>query len=699
MSKLVLAEKPSVAVDIARVLGAKNRKNGFIEGNGYIVTWCIGHLVGLCYPDVYNHEYKEWKLETLPIIPEKMKTEVLKDTKNQFEIVKRLLNDSKIKEVICATDAAREGEYIFGLIYDKAKCNKPVKRLWISSMTDEAIAEGFKKLKNRSEYINLYESARCRAEADWLVGLNATRLYSVKHNNKLSIGRVQTPTLAILVERYKEIVNFVPEKYFEIEADYNNFKGLWKNEKGSKISDENIALEIINKVKNKPGIVEDVINEDKSKANPLLYDLTELQREANKKFGYTAKNTLSAAQSLYEKHKLITYPRTDSRYLSTDMIPTLKEILINISNAKLSKHIALILSEELNITNRIVDNSKISDHHAIIPTNKTPSLKELNEAERNIYDLISTRFVSAFLPKYEYQETTVTINIENEKFISKGKTIKQLGWLELEGKTDDENIEQLLPYLEINQTIEVKQVNKLEKFTKPKKHHTEASLLSAMENIGHSIDDEELKEQIKDKGIGTPATRSSIIERLIDVGYVSREKKNLIPTEKGIQLIEILPNALKSPVTTAEWEYQLNQISKGSKKADEFMNDIKMMVKELVSEVIKGDSIEFKNTKVLEKEIIGICPRCNKNIYENAKAFYCEGYNAEPKCSFSMWKEDKFFKDRGKKLTKTMAKQLLKNGTTLVKGFKKKDGTGTYDANVVLKDTGKYVNYELNFDK
>ncbi|QSX05431.1 DNA topoisomerase III [Sedimentibacter sp. zth1] len=683
--KVVIAEKPSVARDIARTIGATKTKDGYIEGNNYIVTWCIGHLVGLAFPSSYNEKYKQWNIEDLPIIPEQFKFEVFKNTKKQFNIIKDLINSSNTTEVIFAADAGREGELINRLVYSQAKCTKPIKRLWISSMTEEAIKQGFKNLKDGKEYENLYKSAECRAIADWLIGINASRKYSIEYS-KLTLGRVQTPTLAMIVQRQDEIDNFVSTPYYEIEAEYDTFTGKYVDENGKyKFTDEKAVENILNKTKGFNGIVKNLSKKQKKNYAPLPFDLTELQREANKRYGYTAQKTLNIAQTLYEKHKATTYPRTDSRYLSDDMISTFKGVLEAVKN---NYHEQIIDTIKCYNKLKCINNLKISDHHAIIPTNKKVDINNMTEDEKNIYQMVCTRFVVQFLEPYQYEETILNIDIQKHIFVSKGKIVLAQGWKAIE--CDSKQIEEMtLPKLNKNDTVAVNKTYRVDKKTTPKKQFTEATLLTAMENAGQYVKDEELKEQLKEKGIGTPATRASIIEKIIKEQYIDRKRKNLVPTEKGINLITIAPTELTSAELTGEWEQKLNKIAKGEINTNTFLDEIKNLTKKIV-ETKATKQIEFK-TKNHEKEVIGICPRCKRNIYEGKKNFYCEGYKEEPKCTFAIWKDNKFYG----KVTKTQAKKLLKGEKVLFQKLKSKKGK-EYEAFLKLEDTGKYVN--LVFD-
>ncbi len=669
MSKiLVIAEKPSVARDIARVLQCKQKGEGFLYGEKYIVCWAIGHLVTLADPEEYDDKYKKWKKETLPILPEQMKLKVIQKTAPQLRILKKLMNSTEVDSLICATDSGREGELIFRYIYEIVKCKKPFQRLWISSMTDIAIKEGFSKLKNSKEYDNLYISAKCRAEADWLVGMNATRAYTLQYNALLSIGRVQTPTLAIMVQRQKEINAFIPEDYYEVEVSYENFKGIWfdKKETETKIKKLEQAEEIIKKVKGKKGIISNIEEEQKKLPPPLLYDLTELQRDCNKKFGFSAQKTLSIAQSLYETKKAITYPRTDSRYLSDDMKSNINKVLKKLGEIeRYNEYAKQILSlETLPLGKRIVDNSKVTDHHAIIPTDAKINYENLTEEQKKVYNTVVIRFLSVFFEQYIYKITKVITIVEQEHFISKGTTILQQGWTEiykiLDLKKKENKKEELLPELKKGQEVTAKQLKCNKKKTQPPALYTDSSLLSAMENAGRFVEDETLKEQMKENGLGTPATRAAIIERLLTVGYIERKGKTLVPTEKGMKLIEIVPEQLKSPQTTGKWEKGLYSISKGKMTDEKFMTSIKKYVYFLIeASENKNENVVFeKETKKGKKKIkkLGICPLCQKgSILENTKAYYCSEWKND--CKFTIWKNS--VEVYGITLKDSMIKKLL----------------------------------------
>lgn len=705
--KLVLAEKPSVARDIAKVLKCSEKGEGCLRGTDYICTWAIGHLVELAEPEAYDDKYKKWSLDTLPIIPNKMKLKPSYKTREQYKIVKRLMTSEEVSEIIVATDAGREGELIFRYIYSISGCKKPFKRLWISSMTDTAIREGFQKLRPGVEYDALYESAKCRSESDWLVGMNASRAFTVKYSELLSIGRVQTPTLAILVQRHHEIAAFIPDDYWLVKAQYEGFTGTWCDieNKESRIFDENKAKEIAAKVNGKTGIIEEVTEESKKDLPPLLYDLTELQRDGNKRYGLSAQNTLTIAQSLYEKHKLITYPRTDSRYLSKDIVPTIPQRMNAVHVEPYSGFIDYLKSAgKLSVSKRIVDDSKVSDHHAIIPTEIKPNLEKLSPDERKIYDLIIRRFISVFYPPFTYLVTSVVVEVEGEHFLSKGKTIQQKGWTlvyedvnEKRSQKEEKEEEQDLPHCVKGQKVNVKKSVILKKQTKAPSLYTESSLLSAMEHAGRFIEDEELKEQLKGSGLGTPATRAAVIERLIKVGYITRSKKNLLPTEKGISLIQVVPKEIKSPEMTAKWERALNQMAKGQMDSGRFMESIKRYTIYLVENAVKAENVKFpqgpdttkksrygSKGKTQNKDLNIICPVCSKgNIFKNSKGYGCTEWKAG--CKFFVGEI------YGKNLNEKQVRQLLEKGSTeIIKDFEEK-GKDKFQGRVLLKNNRAVV--------
>lgn len=703
--KLIITEKPAVACDIGKVLKVNTRKDGYLEGNNYVITWCVGHLIQLAYPGAYDEKYNKWTIEDLPIIPEKFITEVNKSTSKQYYTIKKLMFRDDVDEIICATDSAREGELIFRYVYNEAKCNKPVKRLWISSQTERAIKEGFENLKPSKNYDNLYKSALCRAKADWLVGLNLTRLYTVKNKIKLTIGRCQTATLNMIVSRHNEVLNFVSTKCYQIEGEFdNNLTGVfYKNGQDCKFKDKNIIQNYMNSISNN-GKITKLEKKSKTKNRPRLYNLNELQKEANKKYGFTAKETLEIAQALYEKHKITTYPRTNSRYLNSVMEDKIKGYLLDIvENEKLDykKHINEII-ENLCIDENVIDDEKIEDHHALIVTEniKNYDIDKLNEKEKIILNMIIIRMILAVSQKQRFDETTIEIQPDNSNDIFKinGKNITFEGWKkterELLGACEEEKeISEFKFDKQLGDKVEI--INKFIKEinTTPPKLYTEGSILEVMENVSRLSKDKAIKDGLA-KGIGTSATRADILENLIKVGYVKREKKNLIPTELGIKLINAVPHEIKSIELTANWENELKEIELGHLKEDTFIKEISEFVKKIIEYENKNlISIEVKKE---EKEVIGICPKCGKNIYESKRNFYCEGFKDNPKCNFSLWKEDKFFTSRGKKITKSIAKNLISNGQAKVK-FKKKDKSGEYEAIVKIKENGSYINFELEY--
>lgn len=651
---LVIAEKPSVARDIAKTLGVSGKNEGYLTGENYVVSWAIGHLVTLAEPEAYDVKYKKWNFETLPILPDSMKLEAIKKTRSQLKVLHKLMHSREIDEIICAMDSGREGELIFRYIYEITQCRKPFRRLWISSMTETAIREGFAHLQDGSHYDLLYHSARCRAEADWLVGMNASRAYTIRYGALLSIGRVQTPTLALIVEKQKEIDAFVPQDYFEVQADFEQYTGFWIDEKeNTRLDLREKAEQIAARVKGQRGIVSQIVKEEKRQLPPLLYDLTELQRECNRKFGFSAKKTLDIAQSLYEKRKMITYPRTDSRYLSDDMVDKIKQTLGRLKDVPaFSSYAAEVLAKEkLPLSKRIIDNSKVTDHHAIIPTDTRLRTDHLTPEENKVFSLVAARFLAVFYPAYVYESTKVYTKVGLDTFLSKGKTVLQEGWQAVEkallpetrkNKTEKEE-EQQLPPLTEQQPVVAKRTKVLDKKTKAPPPYTESTLLSAMENAGRFVEDEELKEQMKDSGLGTPATRAAIIERLLSVGYIMRKGKTLVPTEKGQKLIAVVPEELRSPQTTGKWEKGLSSIAKGKMTEERFLESIRRYVRFLVD-----DAVQHKKDVVFEAERprgkrsraqgLGKCPLCGKGkILENSRSYYCTEWKNG--CKFSLWKD------------------------------------------------------------
>lgn len=621
MSKtLVLAEKPSVGKEIARVLKCNKSGNGFIEGKGYIVTWALGHLVTLGDPELYDDKYKSWKLEDLPMLPSPLKLVVIKKSRKQFNIVKEQLNRKDVDSIVIATDAGREGELVARWILDKARIKKPMKRLWISSQTDKAILDGFKNLKPSSQYDNLYKAAQSRSEADWFVGLNVTRALTCKNNAQLTAGRVQTPTLAMIVQREEDIKNFKPKDYYVIEAKAKGFILQWKDKNNNcNLYSEETTNKLLNSLKGKNCIVTDVTESSKKQFAPQLYDLTELQRDANRIFGYSAKQTLSIMQRLYENYKILTYPRTDSRYISSDIVATIPDRLRAISNGNYKNITTELLRGKINGHKGFVDNSKVSDHHAIIPTEEKISTALLSTEERNIYDLVIKRFLSVLMPPYEYLQTIISSEINGEKFTAKGNVVKSKGWKKVYDKSTDLDENEInhdnqdLPIVKSGDMLEIINIEGKKLQTKAPSRFTEGTLLSAMENPQKyvNLDKTSAKTLGETGGIGTVATRADIIEKLFNTFYIEKKGKEIIPTSKGKQLINMVPKDLKSPLLTAQWEQELELISKGKKNSKEFIEKMKKYASELVEEV-KGSNAAFKHDNLTGKK----CPECGKYMLE-----------------------------------------------------------------------------------
>ena len=607
MSILVIGEKPSVSCKLAKVLGAEKKKNGYMEGSGYMVSWCFGHLVGLKFPDAYSESWAaKWSFAQLPMIPENWEFQVSESTKQQFKILKKLMTSSDVTEIICATDADREGECIFRYVYNLVKCQKPVKRLWISSLEESAIKDGFHKLKNSSAYDNLYQAGFCRAKADWLVGMNGSRLFSVRYNAHLNTGRVQTPTLAMIVKRDADIANFVKQKYFTVDLDMG-FKAA-----SARIDDENTADRLVSSCNGKTATVTDVKKEIKSVSALKLFDLTSLQREANKKFGYTAQQALDYMQSLYEK-KLVTYPRTDSQYLSNEMEQTAYALI-----PAISEHFGFGSVTEPNLR-AIINNHKVTGHHAIIPTESGVKcdISALATGEQNILKLVALRLLCASASAYRYDAVKVTLECENTAFTASGKTVLESGWKALDGKIGEaeKSDEKSLPDLEKGMTFTAK-ATKSEHFTSSPKSFTEDTLLSAMEHAGA----EDFDENAEKKGLGTPATRANTIENLVKHGYIQRDGKKIISTDKGRNLIRVMPDEVKSARLTADWENKLLEVEHGSLSTDSFMNEINRFVTELVSKYGSvDDSVSFGENQ----SSIGNCPKCGKPVIKGKYGWYC----------------------------------------------------------------------------
>ncbi|WP_346885490.1 DNA topoisomerase III [Clostridium sp. UBA4395] len=618
---LVLAEKPSVGRDLAKVLKCNQSKGAYIEGSKYVVTWALGHLVGLQDPEDYDAKYKKWSMETLPMIPKHMKLTVLKKTQKQFYEVKKQMLRNDIDEIVIATDAGREGELVARWTIEKAGVKKPLKRLWISSQTDKAILDGFKNLKPGKDYNNLYKAAVCRAEADWLVGLNVTRALTCKYNAQLSAGRVQSPTLAMIVQREEDIKNFIPKDYYTITAKAKEFSLQWvdKNNYQSTFNEE-VANKTLVKVRGQEASIIDVTESLKKKPAPALYDLTELQRDANKIWGYSAKQTLSIMQRLYENHKILTYPRTDSRYITTDIVATLPERLRAISIGAYRAAATNILKGKITPSKSFVDNSKVSDHHAIIPTEQSPNMSNLSSEERNIYDLVVKRFLSVMMPPFEYLQTNIVTEIAGEKFIAKGKVIKSKGWKALYDREDmeDSNEEdglkdQVLPKLNIGDKLKINSVDINKGKTKPPARFNEGTLLSAMENPHKyiNVSKDAAKTLNATGGLGTVATRADIIEKLFNSFSIEKRGKEIVPTSKGKQLIELVPSDLKSPLLTAKWESQLEDISKGKEDSMDFIVEMRRYSRALVEDV------KVNGNKFVHENVTGAkCPKCGKYMLE-----------------------------------------------------------------------------------
>ena len=691
MSKLVICEKPSVAKSIASALGVTSRADGYFEGGDWLISWCIGHLVGLADAAAYDDRYKKWRYEDLPILPNPFRYVVSEEKADQFHILRSLMERPDVTELVNACDAGREGELIFRLVYEAAGCSKPFSRLWISSMEDAAIREGFADLRPSGDYDPLYQSALCRQKADWLIGINASRLFSVLYHRTLNVGRVQTPTLAMLADRDSKIVLFRKEKYHHVRLALEGAEAV-----SDRIVSPEDAQAIRDACDGQRAVCVSLVWEKKTEKPPKLYDLTTLQREANRVFGYTAKQTLDYAQSLYEK-KLMTYPRTDSRYLTGDMAETASVVL----------HLAArvppfnVCPEFFPDVLALMNDKEVSDHHALIPTLELEKVDvpALPVGERNILLLVCCKLLCAAAEPFVYEAVTAAFDCGGHTFTAKGKQVLSQGWRaiqevfhsSLKEKPEDEDTEGVLPALTEGQVFEPVAASVTEHFTSPPKPYTEDTLLSAMENAGK----EDMPDEAERKGLGTPATRAAIIEKLVSGGFVERKGKNLIPTKAGVNLVTVLPELLTSPKLTADWEQRLNEVAKGQASPEDFMDGIEAMAAELVR---KYSHISEDGQKLFqpEKETVGICPRCGKPVYEGKKNFAC----SDRACQFVMWKNDHFWTSRRKEMTRKMAADLLKKGRTSVKGMWSEKKGSTYDAVVILDDTGgKYVNFKLEFPK
>jgi DNA topoisomerase-3 len=629
MSKtLVLAEKPSVGRELAKVLKCNNNKGSYIEGNKYVVTWALGHLVGLMDPEGYGDSYKSWSMETLPMLPKDMRLSVLKKTTKQYNDVKKQMLRQDIDEIIIATDAGREGELVARWIIEKAGVHKKLKRLWISSQTNKAILDGFNNLKDAREYENLFKAAVCRAEADWLIGLNVTRALTCKYNAQLSAGRVQSPTLAMIVNRDEEIRSFKPVDYYTINANAKGFTLSFADSKGSSsIYNEATAKSIVAKTNGAEGEVIEVTKSQKKKYSAPLYDLTELQRDANKMWGYSAKETLNIMQRLYENYKLLTYPRTDSRYVTTDIVATIPDRLKAIGTGEYRAYTEQLLRQGVKGNKSFVDNTKVSDHHAIIPTEEKGSLATLGTGERNIYNLVVKRFLSVMLPPYEYEQTTVKVSISGEIFTAKGNITKVKGWKKLyeRDSIDEDEKDQELPTINKGDKLKIESVNMVKKQTTPPARFNEATLLSAMENPHKyvNVGKDAAKTLGETGGLGTVATRADIIEKLFNSFVIEKKGKDIYPTSKGKQLIELVPEDLKSPLLTAKWEKQLDDIAKGKANSKAYVEDMKKYATKLVNDV-KGGAAKFHHDNQTGKK----CPNCGKYLLEvngkNGRMLVCQ---------------------------------------------------------------------------
>lgn len=679
MSKLIIAEKASVGRSIASAVGAKSSHDGYIEGNGYIVTWCVGHLAAMANAEVYDEKYAKWRYDDLPIVPHKWEYVPEKDKTKQFEVIRELMNRDDVDEIINACDAGREGELIFRTVYYLAGCTKTMKRLWISSMEDEAVREGMKNLRPGSEYDGLYRSALCRSRADWLVGINATRLFSILYHRKLNVGRVVSPTLSLIVQRECDIDAFKPEPFYTVQLNCDNFTAF-----PERFKDRNEAEQVLNSCANHTVTVKSTERKEKSERPPLLFDLTTLQRTANRELGYTSQQTLDYLQALYEK-KLCTYPRTDSRYLTDDMVSLIPE-LVRIS-ADICK-----AEQPVTMNTTICNSKKVTDHHAIVPTVSVleADISVLPTGEREILRLVSRQILCAVSEPFRYAETVAVLDCGGHIFTVKGRETLADGW---KAYTENETNDRILPELKENAEYFVKSVSLKEGTTTPPAHFTEDSLLHAMETAGK----EEMPEDAERKGLGTPATRAAILEKLIRNGFVERKKSkksvNLIPTHAAFSLITVLPEQLKSPLLTAEWEYRLKQIEHGKLNADEFLSDIADMLSDLTKNyhAVQGAEVLFPSGR----DVIGRCPRCGSEVTESKKGFFCEN----TQCRFGMWRDNKFWKSKHVTLTKAQASEMLQGKRVHMKDLYSEKTGRTYDAYVKLDDNGEFVRYRMEFDR
>lgn len=692
--QFVVTEKNFVARSIAAVLGARQKKKGYLEGNGYWVSWCVGHLVELAAPSEYDEKYTKWQAEDLPILPKDWQYAVIENTKAQFNVLRTLMNDSRVTSIVCATDAGREGELIFRLVYSLCGCTKPVERLWISSLEDAAIAEGFRNLRPASEYDSLYHAALCRAQADWLVGINATRLFSTRYHQLLNIGRVMTPTLALLVEREAQIQAFRSTPFYTVQLDCGSLRAI-----SERLTERAEAERIAALCDGKEARIIKLEQKERLEQPPRLYDLTSLQRDANRLLGYTAQQTLDYAQSLYEK-KLASYPRTDSRYLTSHMENSTKTLVASITNLL---SFTGNTSVPCNVA-QVIDNGKVTDHHALIPTARIAGydLLSLPAGERSLLTLLMVRLLCAVGTPCRIHETAVTLECEGVSFFLKGRQIMDMGWKSMEkiyqtalkSAPVEEISAQELPPLNDQMTFLPVKTSIQEGKTSPPKSYTEAALLSAMENAGAG----ETPDDAERKGLGTPATRAGIIEKLVKTGQIERKKGKkgyvLLPTQKGVSLITVLPEELQSPLLTAEWEHKLKQIEKGELESTLFLQEITEMVQGLVqnSHPVPESSVLFTE----ETKSIGVCPRCGGAVVERPKGFLCSNRD----CRFALWRQNPFFAAKKKELTAAIATTLLKEERVFVEGLYSPKTGKTYDAAIVLDDSGgQYVNFNLEFQQ
>lgn len=710
MSKtLVIAEKPSVGRDLTRALpGAFAKHEGYLESDSHVVTWAVGHLVQLAEPDEYDAKYKKWRMNDLPIVPPKFKLVVRDErSRKQMTVITRMLKRDDVSLVVNACDAGREGELIFAWTYEKAGAKKPVQRLWLSSMTAKAIKDAFSSLKPASEFAKLEEAARSRSEADWIVGMNATRAATIRlrssFDGAVSLGRVQTPTLAIIARREEEIRAFVPEPYWLVDAtfetvdDPRRYTGRFHAGAQPRLKTAEEAAAIVEAVRGGRGTITKLEKTKRSEKAPLLYDLTSLQREANTRFGFSARRTLAAAQRCYEEHKVLTYPRTNSRFLPTDMIPEIKPIAGLLGTQReYAKASAYVTGLDVLPLGRVINDAKVTDHHAIIPTNSEHKLDKLSDDDRRIYDMVTRRFLAVFHPDAVFENTRLETTVAEHVFRTRGRVLLEPGWrgvygegLEERGGDDDEAPDQQLPKLTQGEQADVREVGSEEKITQPPRRYSDASLLGAMETAGKLVDDEELREAMKDSGIGTPATRAAIIERLIDVGYVERDGRSLVCTEKGLSVIRLLgEHPLTSPSLTGDWEHRLSKIEEGDEARSNFMSDIAQFADATVHELDE----KLKEVKI-PRANLGPCPVCGHDIVENRKGFSCWG-REDPGCGFVIWKSK-----AGKTLPPAVARELISRGRTEkpVTGFKGRSGR-SFRAKLALMQTedGKW---RVEFDE